>query len=207
MEQYEINRKPAQGSILRGLIGALLGAILGGVLWGVIGILTQQVFIVAGLGLGFLVAGGYTLFKGREGAAKIVIVALCVILAVVLGEGLYNVGMIEQEFRAMPQYVREYLQEEGYNVASMSEETLQMFNSMLIPSRDEFYLDYLHNADWQSNAVTNLGQALLFAALGAVGVIISLGKKNKETPETEEVTVASRTPVEFNRIDDDSTSA
>ena len=48
MEQIE-NKK--QGSIFRGLIGALLGAIIGGVLWGLIGILTQQVFMVAGVGL------------------------------------------------------------------------------------------------------------------------------------------------------------
>lgn len=63
MEQIE-NKQ--QGSILRGLIGALLGAILGGVLWGLIGILTQQVFMIAGVGLGLLVAGGYTLFKAAR---------------------------------------------------------------------------------------------------------------------------------------------
>lgn len=202
MEQIENNK---QGSILRGLIGALLGAIIGGVLWGLIGILTQQVFMVAGVGLGLLVAYGYTLFKGREGAAKIVIVALCVILAVVLGEGLYNVGMIEQEYKAMPQYAREYLDEAGYNVGAMSEENLQMFYDMLIPAKDEFYQEYLNDEEWRANALKNLGQALLFAALGAVGVIIGLGQKKQTDevqPEISATTMASvQPPVEFSRVD------
>ena len=208
MEQFEMNSKPAEGSILRGLVGALLGAIIGGLLWGLIGVLTQQVFMIAGVGLGLLVAYGYTLFKGRKGAPKIIIVALCVILAVVLGEGLYNVGMLEKEYRAMPQYAREYLAELGYNVDVMSEEKLQSFYDMLIPTRDEFYQECIQDEVWREDAVKNLGQAMLFAALGAVGVIIGLGKKEQPAVANTDTTAASvQSPAEFSRQDDDSSAS
>lgn len=126
------------------------------------------------------------------------------ILAVVLGEGLYNVGMIEQEYKAMPQYAREYLDGQGYNVEAMSEENLQIFYDMLIPAKDEFYQEYLNDEEWRVNALKNLGQALLFAALGAVGVIIGLGQKKQtgEAPEASATTMSSvQPPVEFSRIE------
>jgi len=97
MEMYNVETEK-QGSVLRGLVGALIGAVLGAAVWGVVGILTQRVFSLLGILLGFLCAKGYELLKGREGVAKIVIVILCVILAVVLGEAIFAVGTFHQMY-------------------------------------------------------------------------------------------------------------
>lgn len=202
MEQYEINDQPKQGSILKGFVGALLGALLGGILWGLIGFLTQQVFVIAGFGLGFLVAGGYNLFKGRKGVPMIIIVVLCVILSVVLGEALYNFGMLEQEYKRMPEYVREALAEEGFNVETMADATLQMFYDMSIPTKEEFYRECLMDATWQADAFKNLGQALLFALLGAAGVIFSMSKKDEAQQSSGAVAADDGLRPEFHRLDD-----
>lgn len=174
MEQYSgmYGQEENHGSIGRGLIGALLGAIIGGLLWGVVGILTQRVFALLGLALGFIIAKGYDLLKGREGAAKIVIISLCVILAVVLGEAVYYVGSFEMEYAKLPEYIAEEL------------DVPQAILKTFIPSKEEFYQSVLQDDEFKDAVVQDLLQALFFAAIGAVGVIANLVKKKE--PATAE---------------------
>lgn len=181
MSMYEENQQQER-SLLRGIIGALLGALLGAVIWGVVGLVTLRVFAILGLALGLLVAKGYELFKGPEGAAKVVTVALCVILSVTLGETIFTVGMLHQEYKNLPQYINEALAEEGIDVSSLSEEDLQVVYSML-PTEKDFITEALQDPEMREESISNLGQSLLFAVLGAGAYIYSLSRKNDQAPE------------------------
>ncbi|MGN0793433.1 MAG: hypothetical protein ACI4MG_03040 [Aristaeellaceae bacterium] len=203
MEQYSgmYGQEENQGSIGKGLIGALLGAIIGALLWGVVGILTQRVFALLGLALGFIIAKGYDLLKGREGAAKIVIISLCVILAVVLGEAVYYVGSIEMEYAKLPEYIAEELAANGKSINDVPQAILKA----RIPTKEEFYNRVLQDDDFKGAVVKDLLQALFFAAIGAVGVIANLVKKKE--PATAEARPDAAYAQDTVKDSDDDTSA
>ena len=180
MENYNYYEdQESKGSVVKGLIGALVGAILGGIVWGAVGLLTQRVFALLGLLLGFLVVKGYELLKGREGAVKLVIVIICVILSVVIGEAIYEIGMIEIEYGKMPEYLREELATMGYPSTMLTEDFLKSF----IPEKSAFYEEVFADESFRKDALLNLGLALLFAALGAVGVIVGMRKQTQPQPQ------------------------
>jgi hypothetical protein len=82
-ERYQEN----QGTVVGGFIGALLGALVGAIVWALVGMLGYIASIVGFL-IAFLAGKGYDWFKGRPGKIKVVILVLCVILAVFIG----NIG-------------------------------------------------------------------------------------------------------------------
>lgn len=76
-----------KGNVFTGAIGALLGALVGAVAWAAVYIFGYMASLV-GLLIGFLSSKGYDLFKGKPGVTKMVVVAICVVIAVAAG----NIG-------------------------------------------------------------------------------------------------------------------
>lgn len=76
-----------KGNVFTGAIGALIGALLGAVVWAVVYCFGYMASLV-GLLIGFLSSKGYDLLKGRPGVVKMIVVAICVIIAVAAG----NIG-------------------------------------------------------------------------------------------------------------------
>lgn len=180
MEYNYMEEQKPQGSIVRGLIGALIGAILGAIVWGVVGILTQSVFTVIGILMGFLTAKGYDLLKGRQGAAKIVIVILCLIIAVVLGEAIYNVGMIHKTYLEGIDEVAAELEGYGIDLKALLETNPDEAYEKYIYTEMEILQMYIEDKTFWSDVVKNLAQAMFFAAIGAAVVIIDFIGKNKQ---------------------------
>ena len=190
MEMYNVETEK-QGSVLRGLVGALIGAVLGAAVWGVVGILTQRVFSLLGFLLGFLCAKGYELLKGREGVAKIVIVILCVILAVVLGEAIFAVGTFHQMYvESIDELAAEYMMY-GIDLKSILENSPEeAYEKYIMFTEADMFKMVLEDPEFWSESFKNLAQALLFAAIGAVVVIIDMNKKKQQPLPAGEQTEA-----------------
>lgn len=77
-------RMENHGSYVTGAIGALVGGLFGAALWALVlyGGLTT---LVPGLGMGFLAERGYHFARGKQGTAKIWILAAVILLSVILG--------------------------------------------------------------------------------------------------------------------------
>jgi len=189
MEMYNVETEK-QGSVLRGLVGALIGAVLGAAVWGVVGILTQRVFSLLGILLGFLCAKGYELLKGREGVAKIVIVILCVILAVVLGEAIFAVGTFHQMYVESIDTAASELEMYGIDLKKLLEENPAEAYDKYLYTEAEMFKMALEDPEFWSESFKNLAQALLFAAIGAVVVIIDMNKKKRQPLPAGEQTEA-----------------
>lgn len=179
MEMYNVETEK-QGSVLRGLVGALIGAVLGAAVWGIVGILTQRVFSLLGILLGFLCAKGYELLKGREGVAKIVIVILFVILAVVLGEAIFAVGTFHQMYVESIDTAASELEMYGIDLKKLLEENPAEAYDKYLYTEAEMFKMALEDPEFWSESFKNLAQALLFAAIGAVVVIIDMNKKKQQ---------------------------
>jgi len=180
MESYPMNMNEAevpQGSIVKGLIGALLGALIGGIAWGAAGLLTQQVFALLGVLVGFLVGKGYELLKGREGAVKIVIIILCAILAIVLGETIYNFGMMHQSYLEIADEIGAEMGIDLRKLLSTNPDAAHLY----IVTETEAFQMMLKDKEFITELLKNLGQALLFAALGAAAVIARFGQPKEQT--------------------------
>lgn len=189
MEMYNVETEK-QGSVLRGLVGALIGAVLGAAVWGIVGILTQRVFSLLGFLLGFLCAKGYELLKGREGVAKIVIVILCVILAVVLGEAIFAVGTFHQMYVESIDTAASELEMYGIDLKKLLEENPAEAYDKYLYTEAEMFKMALEDPEFWSESFKNLAQALLFAAIGAVVVIIDMNKKKQQPLPAGEQTEA-----------------
>lgn len=179
-----------KGSVLRGLLGALIGALLGAIVWGVVGILTQRVFSLLGILLGFLTAKGYELLKGRDGVIKIVIVIVCVVLSVVLGEAIYNAVSLHQVYMDGVEEVAAELATYGIDLKTLLKENPAEAYDKYLYTELEMFQTWLSEKEVQSDLIKGLGQALLFAAIGAVAVIVDLSKKKQaEAPSITEAAV------------------
>lgn len=179
MENYNVDNAYAdKGSVAKGLVGALLGAIIGALAWGVVGVLTQRVFSLLGIAIGFLVGKGYELLKGREGAMKIVIIILCTVLAVVLGETIYNVAMFHQTYMDT---AAEIGAEARIDLVSLLKTNPDAAYLYIVPEMEALQMT-VNDPDFRSDALANLGQALLFAAVGASAVIVNFGKSKQAAP-------------------------
>lgn len=189
MEMYNVETEK-QGSILRGLVGALIGAVLGAAVWGIVGILTQRVFSLLGFLLGFLCAKGYELLKGREGVAKVVIVILCVILAVVLGEAIFAVGTFHQMYVESIDTAASELEMYGIDLKKLLEENPAEAYDKYLYTEAEMFKMALEDPEFWSESFKNLAQALIFAAIGAVVVIIDMNKKKQQPLPADEQTEA-----------------
>ena len=157
-------KKRKKGSVLTGFAGAFIGAMIGAVLWAVIGVLGYIASIV-GFVIAFLAGKGYDLFKGRRGAAKVVVLILCVILAVVAG----NVGSYAWQ-------IHDVYKEEVAALSAMEQQ--------FVISEGEFFQLMIEDSEVIGGFVKDLGMGVLFAALGCYGVIRDAGgkKKTKKSP-------------------------
>lgn len=147
--------KLSEGNILTGAVGALLGSILGAVVWAVLYVVGYMASIV-GMLIGFLAGKGYDLMKGKQGVAKVVIVLLCVVVAVFLG----NCGGYLWEIHQ--QYVEE---------AAMYAKFLGGAKLNEIEYIKDFIPLLLDNPDFTSAAMKDMGMGLLFGLLGASVVL------------------------------------
>ncbi len=90
-----------QGSLGKGFLGALLGMLLGVIISGVFYIVFDESNTLLGFLLGFLIVKGFQLLKGRKCTAMLVVCIVCVVLGVVLAEGIYYVGLLEEAYKTV----------------------------------------------------------------------------------------------------------
>ena len=83
-EEEELKKQEDSGSYITGTIGALLGSVLGAILWAIILSLGYLASIV-GFVIGWCAEKGYTLFRGKNGKGKLVILIIAVLFGVFLG--------------------------------------------------------------------------------------------------------------------------
>ena len=148
---------PQEGSYLRGLIGALLGALVGAVAW----CLVMQLGVIAslvGFAIGFVAEKGYTLFKGKVGGGKVVILIIAVIFGVLAGTfGAHYVDWC--------QAIGEYAPVSYGEVPGLILDELRT------------------NEEYMIATVKDLALGLLFAFLGVFGVLKSASQQAKARAE------------------------
>ena len=152
IEQEEQARRDAdEGNYFMGTLGALLGAALGGIVWAIV-LMTGYVASVVGLLIGWLAEKGYTLLKGKQGKAKILILILAIIFGVVLGTfgadvftlvDMINNGELPIEYADIPALIL----------------------VMLVDS-----------PEYVEATIANLGQGILFAGLGVAVLLMQQAK-------------------------------
>lgn len=158
-ERYQEN----QGNVAGGFIGALLGALVGAIVWALVGMLGYIASIVGFL-IAFLAGKGYDWFKGRPGKIKVVILVLCVILAVFIG----NIG-------SYAWMIHDVYQEE---LALLSD-----LEKTQVVSEAEFFVLLAAEPDLQIDFFKDFAVGLLFAGLGCFGVLRDSGRKKAEPVE------------------------
>ncbi len=136
-----------------GAVGAFVGAMLGALVWAVVGMMGYIAAIIGWL-IAFLSGKGYDLLGGKNGKAKIAIVIICVIIAVVVGNFATQIYFIHDA------YVEAVADLKPWEQAIPESEFMQMCIPML----------------WQDSEVApeffgNIAMGLLFAALGCWTVL------------------------------------
>ena len=161
-------REEQGGSELTGLIGALLGAAIGAALWALVGIAGYMASIV-GLVIALLAGKGYDLLKGRPGKAKVAVLIVCVLLAVLAGNAGSYAYQVHDVYR------------EQYEEPSELEKAYAM-------TEGEFFQVIMDDGEIQGEFVKDFGVGVFFAALGCFGVIAGAGagKKKKQTASADE---------------------
>lgn len=154
-----------KGSVLTGFIGALIGAMIGAVLWAVIGI-AGYIASIVGFVIAFLAGKGYDLCKGRQGAAKMVVLILCVVLAVAAG----NIGSYAWQIHDV------YQEEVG---------ALSAIEQQFVISEGEFFQLMIEEEEVRTGFIKDLGMGIGFAALGCFGVIRDAAKKKSNRNEAD----------------------
>lgn len=140
-------REEAAGSYLTGAAGALVGALIGAIVWALV-LLVGYVASVVGLLIGFLAEKGYNLAKGKQGRGKIAILIVSIILGVL-------VGTLAADAISLVQMI--------------ASGDLYEFTYGEIPSLILFLL--LEDAEYMRATLANSGMGLLFAGLGAFGLL------------------------------------
>ena len=156
---YAYEKKP---SFFGGLIGALIGAAIGAAVWMFVAKAGYIVSLV-GLLIAFLAAKGYDICKGPQNSARIVVVILCVILAVVGG----NYGAVYWAI------------EEQYD------ENIAAYGGAALISKEDFRDAIMSTPEVSDALMEDTLKGLGFAALGCAGVIASGIKKRKQRKAEE----------------------
>ncbi len=157
-ESNEAN-KAEKANLGRGLVGALLGAIVGAIPWAIVYALG---YFVGWLGLIIGVAAffGYKLFGGRVKKVTVVVLIVAVIVGVLAGEFLGVWIQTAYEFS------KQGLEIPFFDIPGM-------------------IIDLLSNdSEAMSNVFKDVALGLVFAALGAYGVIRNVFKQSKEQTVT-----------------------
>ena len=206
---YPQETKKSNGHVLTGLIGALLAAVLGAVIWAFIDVVTERVFALAGLGIGLLVCFGYDLFKGKTGVVRAVIVAICVVLAIVAGELAYYGWLINDEYKDMndlltngtnDEIAQYFFTEDAYAQYQAASIFDKNYNIALI--KDEYDADsvgeyfqkvFVSNPDAMSEVkgafIKDVLQSVFFGLLGSFALIISKAKNDNQAVQTNQVAI------------------
>ncbi|MBQ2954819.1 MAG: hypothetical protein IJE07_14910 [Clostridia bacterium] len=182
MDQYNNPSEEQQGSILSGLIGALLGGIIGAIVAGIFYLILNETNTLLGFGIGFLVGGGYKLFKGRKGVSVLVVGIVCSLLAVVLAEAVFYVGLIEKDYAEVVK---------TYDEAGISK------SSAIYPTRADCYDFYLNDEEVITSFKKDLGTDVLFVGVPAIISIVGFyidSKRKGEVPVQDDSTGNSGEP-------------
>lgn len=157
-------------NLFGGIIGALIGAAIGAAAWMCV---AKAGYIVSLLGLliAFLAAKGYDICKGPQNGAKIVIVIICVILAVVGG----NYGAIY------------------WTIDEQYDEMFGAYGSVGLVSKEDFRDTLMATPEVSDALMEDTLKGLGFAAIGCAGVIAS-GINNRKKRKAEE---AARAQAEY----------
>ncbi|HPJ03330.1 MAG TPA: hypothetical protein PKU80_10860 [Candidatus Limiplasma sp.] len=153
------------GSLIAGVAGALLAAIVASIPWAVI-LAAGYMASIVGLLIGFVVSKGYDLLHGRQGRAKIIIVILCVLLSVALGQLLgtsYSIAQAYDETQAG-------LKENEYMIMTKSEFILWSWPNLIWT-----------DADARGEVLKNFGVGVFFALLGCYSMLLSLLRNSVST--------------------------
>lgn len=146
--------KPAKrDNPVLGAVGAFIGAMLGALVWAVVGIMGYIAAIIGWL-IAFLSGKGYDLLGGKNGKAKIAIVIVCVIIAVIAGNFAAQIYFIHDA------YVQAVADLKPWEQAIPESEFMQMCIPML----------------WQDSDIApgffgDIAMGLLFAALGCWSIM------------------------------------
>lgn len=157
VETSNENRKiEAEGSYALGAVGALLGAVVGAVAWAIV-LCLGYVASLVGLLIGWLSEKGYTLLRGKQGKAKVVILIVAIIIGVLVG----TLGGYALSFA-------KYIAEEAEGFLTYAD----------IP----FMMEYtLTNPESVGLVLKDVGLGLLFAALGVFALLRKTGKEVADT--------------------------
>lgn len=157
----EQERKNAdEGNYLTGAVGALLGASLGAVVWAIV-LNLGYVASLVGLLIGWLAEKGYTLLKGKQGKAKVAILVLAIIFAVILGTFGADVLTLVQMINDNETYL-----------------TMGDIPAVIVMLLAE-------NEEYRTGVLANIGQGLLFAGLGVIGILMQANKDVSGTKVTD----------------------
>ena len=143
----------------KGILGAVLGALIGGIVWAV-AYYMGWFFSVIGALIGFLATKGYEKLGGKICKVKMPVILIATVFGAVFGQVAGDVAYIMLEY----QY-------------SLMDSILVFFYLFQDPE----------NAEFVSGFSADLVLGLLFAILGAVGILVKTSKENKEATLRTEV--------------------
>jgi len=172
-------KKRRRAHPVRAAIGAFIGAMIGAVVWAIVGAFGYIASIV-GVLIAFLAAKGYDLCGGRNGAGKILVLILLIVLAVFAGNCGTVAWQIHTEYNTT---FKDTLAEYSLTPDSVMTEC-EFFEEMIDELSDD--------DDFIESFTKDLGVGLLFAGLGAYGIIKASSKKhaqktaNKKKPAAPE---------------------
>lgn len=144
--QMQARRESDTGSIGGGIAGALLGALVGAIPWAVL-LYMGYLAAIAGLLIGWCSKKGYELLRGKNSSAKLPIVIICVLAAVVFGNFAVD-------------YLNLYSLISDGVLESLGIGDIVPSLVYLLSTNDEFFAE----------TVRNLLLGALFALLGAAGI-------------------------------------
>ena len=141
------------GNYLSGALGAFLGAGVGAAVWALV-LYMGYVASIVGLLIGWLAEKGYTLLRGKQGKAKVLILILAIIFGVLLGTLAVDVVALAQMINAgeLP----------GFVMAD-------------IPAM--IWILFTEEPEYRSATITNTLMGLFFAALGVFALLRKTGKE------------------------------
>lgn len=149
---HETRQQEATGSYALGAVGAMLGAAVGSILWAIV-LSIGYVASIVGLAIGFLAEKGYTLLKGKQGKAKVVILIVAVIFGVLLGNFLADAFVLFDMIQNG---------ELPYDVADIPLLILAVF---------------MEDGDYRGATIGNILMGLLFAGLGVFALLHKTAKE------------------------------
>ena len=175
MENYNNVYEEPKGSVVMGILGAVIGALIGAAVWALVG---MAGYIVSAVGLltAFLADKGYDLLHGRQGKIKVVVLLVCVILAVLLG----NVGTSAMQ-------IHQVYQEEGYSLYI----TESAFFRLMVPA-------LLEDSDYLGAIIKDSALGILLAILGCFGLVSQAGRKKNKPAAAQSTPSAENSDINSN---------